>query len=386
MKTNRIIPLEGCRGIAAFIVVINHFLVAFTPYFAGTLPETRLDSSIIGNWYFVFCNGAGAVNFFFVLSGFVLCSSYFKTGELEILKLGVIKRLPRLVGPVIVTTVASYFLFKFGGYYFVEASNITKSSWLAGFAYSGWTDDFSPSITKAAIQGLTTFFTGEANYNSNLWTMKPEFIGSILVFGIASLLYSVIKLKKPWVIFCIFAIWGLSTYPYLLPFIVGLFLSAKVTQKPLTLNYYSSVFFILIGLYLLGYAIPEKDYLWVGAIKHPSLIAINLQTILHTIGSYLIIISIIGNNRIYASLDKSFSSYLGRLSFPLYLVHTLVICSLSSFIFLELKNISVSQFWVMTILFASTLVGSILIAIPLVIFDEFWVRYTGRIVKKIFNH
>lgn len=385
MKSNRIIPLEGCRGIAAFIVVINHFLVAFIPYFVGILPETRLDSSIIGNWYFVFCNGAGAVNFFFVLSGFVLCSSYFKTGELEILKLGVIKRLPRLVGPVILTTIASYFLFKFGGYYFDEASKITKSTWLAGFAYSGWTDEFKPSITKAAVQGLTTFFTGNANYNSSLWTMKPEFIGSILVFGIASLLYSAIKLKKFLALFCIFALWGLSTYPYLLPFIVGLFLSAKVAQKPLDLNYYCSLFFILIGLYLLGYAIPAKDYLWASAIKHPNLIANNLQTILHSIGSYLIIISIIGNKRIYASLDKSFSSYLGRLSFPLYLVHVLVICSMSSFIFLELETIGISQFGVMSILFVSTLVSSILIATPLVFFDEFWVRFTSRVVKKIFN-
>jgi peptidoglycan/LPS O-acetylase OafA/YrhL len=104
----RLIPLEATRGIAAIIVLIHHFYLAFMP-----LKKEAME----GHWYYIFFNGTGAVYFFFVLSGFVLCWSYFHTGNLNLLKVALFKRLPRLAAPVLITTCTSFMLFYFGLYF-----------------------------------------------------------------------------------------------------------------------------------------------------------------------------------------------------------------------------------------------------------------------------
>jgi peptidoglycan/LPS O-acetylase OafA/YrhL len=91
--SHRLIPLEAARGIAAAIVVVRHYFLAFAPI-------TR--ESLVGFWYFAFINGTGAVNFFFVLSGLVLYWGFFRTGDIKKLKIALLKRLPRLAAPVLI--------------------------------------------------------------------------------------------------------------------------------------------------------------------------------------------------------------------------------------------------------------------------------------------
>ena len=142
-NTGRLIPLEALRGAAALIVLIHHFFLGFRPETSGLIAGTRTARSLLGSPLFVFLNGTGAVYFFFVLSGFVLCWSFFGNGDLERLKLAFFKRLPRLMGAVTVTTVGSYLLFRLGLYQFQEAARLSGSPWLATFANSGWTPRFS---------------------------------------------------------------------------------------------------------------------------------------------------------------------------------------------------------------------------------------------------
>lgn len=166
------------------------------------------------------------MNFFFVLSGFVLCWSYFHSRDHASLKRSVIKRWPRLAGPVLITTLASYCLFKLGAYHFSEAALLTKSPWLGTFALSGWTPEFTPNIFKAIIQGITTFFSGDATYNSNLWTMQPEFLGSLVVFLLGALIVSIFSLQYVILLAPLFLVWALGTNMYFFPFVLGLFLAA----------------------------------------------------------------------------------------------------------------------------------------------------------------
>lgn len=182
-STNRLIPLEASRGIAATIVLAHHFLLAFFPV---------VEPRIIGRWYYVFVNGTGAVHFFFVLSGFVLCWAYFRTGEISRLKEGFIKRWPRLAAPVLITTITSFSLFYFNFYYFENAGKLSQSVWLSTFG-GALKPDFHPSLFEAIKQGLTTFITGDPNYNINLWTMKPEFMGSMVVFTTAAFISLVLS-------------------------------------------------------------------------------------------------------------------------------------------------------------------------------------------------
>jgi peptidoglycan/LPS O-acetylase OafA/YrhL len=380
-KSHRETPLEASRGVAAIIVLIHHFFLGFAPLKSGVMPEIRDDFSFIGHWYFILCNGTGAVYFFFVLSGFVLCWGFFKTGDVQKLKIDFLKRFARLLAPVLVTVLVSYLLFHFGLYFFYDASKVSGSPWLATFASAGWTPEFKPSFYKAIVQGVTTFISGDASYNSNLWTMKPEFIGSIFIFLLGAFISFILSFEYLLVSFMLVSFWALSLYGNLFPFVVGIFVSAFLVKHELSISLPKALAIIAIGLYLLGYALPEKNYLWVSYITYPDILVNNIQVILNSLGAALVIFSIMCNLQIYTFLNGRFCNYLGQLSFPLYLVHTLIICSLSSFTFLYLNNQDYPNKVILLCVFVLTLAGSIMAATPLIFFDKFWLRLTNKLVR-----
>jgi len=377
MSSARLIPLEATRGIAALIVIVHHFFLGFAPQVTGLLPELRTPSSIIGNWYYVFFSGDAAVNFFFVLSGFVLCWGYFHSQDHASLKRSVIKRWPRLAGPVLVTTLVSYCLFKLGAYHFPEAALLTKSPWLGTFALAGWTPEFTPNIFKAIIQGLTTFFSGDATYNSNLWTMRPEFLGSLVVFLLGALMVGIFSLQYAIVLAPLFLVWALGTNVFFFPFVLGLFLAAWMASQSnkRKIGLATALFFIIGGLYLLGYEIAAKDYAWTVVIKHPFLLVSNIKVVFHSVGAALIIFAVMQSPKIFQLLNGRVGFYLGKLSFPLYLVHTLVICSVSSYWFIRWEQSQSANFPILVATFVLTVMISILAAIPMIFLDGIWLKF-----------
>lgn len=67
-QESKLTYLECARGVASVIVVFHHFTLAFLP--KNTLPIWQHGIKYTPLYFFI--NGDGAVNFFFVLSGFVL--------------------------------------------------------------------------------------------------------------------------------------------------------------------------------------------------------------------------------------------------------------------------------------------------------------------------
>jgi peptidoglycan/LPS O-acetylase OafA/YrhL len=391
MNHQKLIPLEAMRGLAAIIVLIHHVLLGFAPYISGLLPQARNANSFVGEWYFFLFNGTSSVTFFFTLSGFVLCWSYFNSGDKSNLLKAFFKRWPRLAGLVLITTLSSHLIFKLGLYYYEPASLISKSTWLLNFGCpapyctNGWAIRFEPSFIDAFTQGLTTFFTGSFSYNTNLWTMKLEFIGSIAVFLIAAFISLILSFNYLITASIIFLIWALSVNPYLVPFIAGIFLSAILAKYKTRVGFYSALSLMIIGVYLLSYLIPEKDFAWVALIQYPSLIADNIRIIINTIASVLIIFSIMTNDFIFNKLNGKLFSFLGKLSFPLYLVHTLVICSISSFSFITMHQYGYTDELVLIITFLITLLSSIIISLPLIYIDSFWLKKINHISGKLFK-
>jgi peptidoglycan/LPS O-acetylase OafA/YrhL len=380
--SNRLVPLEAYRGIAAFIVLVHHFFLAFSPYTTGLLEQARNQDSLIGQPFFALFNGTGAVGFFFTLSGFVLCWSYFKHENSQKLLLAFLKRFPRLVAIVTITTIASYCLFKLNLYSFREASEHSLSPWLAAFAY-GLTPDFEPSFLRALIQGMTTFFTGEANYNTNLWTMKAEFFGSMIVYMLACFISAILGYRHLIYALTIISISALFYNDLIFPFVVGAFLSAHLAKNKFEISFLASIALIILGLYLLGYMIPEKAYTWFSVIPGP--FKVHAQTLFHTIGSACIIFATMTNKKLFQGLNGKFLRGIGKISFPLYLVHTLVICSLSSYIFLKLANHGLSIQTNLILVFIVTTAFSIILAIPLSKFDDWWVKQVDSTARRFLS-
>jgi peptidoglycan/LPS O-acetylase OafA/YrhL len=383
LDAKRLIPLEGYRGIAALIVLVHHFFLGFAPYTTGLLKEARDADSLIGSFYFAIFNGTAAVSFFFTLSGFVLCWSFFKNESSDRLLLSFFKRWPRLVGPVVLTTITSWLLFKAQLYYFAPASTYSKSPWLAGFAFAGWDSSFHPSFGKALSQGVMTFFTGKVSYNTNLWTMRPEFQGSLIVFLLAGFIAYVLRYRFLFVSCVVFVFALAACSIHFVPFVIGVFISAYMAKarNVASGSVYLHWLLILIGIYLLGYAEPMGAYRWLLSWQLGEVV--QSQIILHTVGSALIIYATMSNDRIFSLLSNRLSVLLGRISFPLYLIHTIVICSSSSFIFWFLSKEALNPDQVLGITFMATVVVTLLLAIPLMIFDEWWMRFVDQHVRRL---
>ena len=178
--------LEAMRGLAALVVVFWHLLLGFDPERSGALPQFPHPLSWIGDPWFGLFNGAAAVGFFFVLSGFVLTRRSLQASDPASLARGALKRWPRLAGTVGLTCLISWALFPLGLYRNTEAGAVTRSFWLSHFGVGLPGPVLVPNVWNAMWQGVySTFITGAATYNSSLWTMRLEFAGSFVAFGLA---------------------------------------------------------------------------------------------------------------------------------------------------------------------------------------------------------
>lgn len=371
--SSRLVPLEAYRGLAALIVLVHHFFLAFAPIITGRLPELRDENSLIGSPWFVLVNGTAAVGFFFTLSGFVLSWSYFQNQDTESLRRAFLRRWPRLAGIVVISAVLSAIVYKSGLYYFSEAAQVSGSPWLSQQFNAV---DKHPDLIRAAVHGATTFFTGNFSYNSNLWTMRPEFFGSMLVYMLAPFLLLVLHGRH--LLLALFVLCASAAYVFspMISFMCGTFLSFAFTRHKPVLSPLASWALLLLSLYCLGFREPIRYYAWVGMA--PSHYVDLAETFIHTAGSAGLIFATMANQRIYRRLDNRYFALLGKLSFPIYLNQIVVIASASSFCYLYLQEVRISQSMVLVITFLCTLLGTLALSWPLEKFDAWWVGVVSR--------
>jgi peptidoglycan/LPS O-acetylase OafA/YrhL len=368
------ISLEAIRGCAAVIVVLYHCCVGFLPQHTGLFPQYAA-LSWQGYPLFFVINGVGAVSLFFVLSGYVLTRRYFMLGDVRLLLRGAVKRWPRLMGPVLVTVLISYGLFGAGLYAFQEAGRASGSPWLVRFA-NVLESPFHIYLWGALTQGsFLTFFRGDISdytYDSSLWTMHPELMGSFIVFGMAPIVLAARNVSARvtcFVIGCVALLAHLSI-PYLVAFPVGVALAALLPRHKV-ISKGSAFSMLFLALYLLGYSgrgigayaifkpfdSYEKYHIY-PAIAGAAILICLVETfpLLHTLFSGTI------------------SRWLGEFSFPIYLIHVLIISSLGSVVYLRYGTLPA---------IGSVLLATPVAAFPILIFNRRWVAAVNRITEKI---
>ena len=384
--SRKITPLESMRGLAALMVFLYHYIFGFMPQRHGQESATAIPGgNLIETPFFSLINGPAAVTFFFVLSGFVLSYSYFNKGSNDGLAGSVIKRWPRLFPLALLSTIFSWLMINYGLYSYSEAANITKSQWMARFAYS--TGDYiNVSFSDAFKQGFFyTFFRGDANLNTSLWTMHYEFIGSLLVFGLIPLLNGL----RPFLALIMFIVMVVAAYytsVYMCAFVMGTFLSYYRCQVRDTLNIsISGRIWLFIGLaavfFIFGYLEPARGfYNFINEMGFgrdgP------LRIIIHTLASVILIQLILNYQGLYNLLDGRVGRFLGRCSFSLYVIHVPLMFSFSTYFFLLLLE-PVGYRMSVVITFVLTLPLLFFVSWLMALLDEFWCKRVNRIVKKI---
>ncbi|MBW0004200.1 MAG: acyltransferase [Hyphomicrobiales bacterium] len=386
--SHKSLPLEALRGLAAISVLFWHVTVGFFPQWSGVFREKWPGASLDGEIWFGLIHGPSAVTLFFVLSGFVLTRRFLIDGDHQIILRGAIKRWPRLAGPALLAALTSWALFKLGAYRFKEGGAITGSEWLSLFAY-GIGEGFKPGFWDALGQGaFLTFFRGKAYYDSNLWTMRPELTGSFIAFGLALLVSLVpsrlVALRAAMiamvVLFCYF---GSSLYA---AFPTGVALAAFLPARTRLLPGWAVAVALGLAVYLLGYTGVETGAFSILARALHSRHAaddLTFVAVIHILASALLIAAIeLAPDGLHRRMSGRAAHLLGVLSFPLYLVHILILCSLGCMVLILMTPVS-SALTAGLAAGVATILGSFLASVPFALFNERWVAFINRATDRM---
>lgn len=328
---------DALRGIAALNVTIFHFIGAFYPSilhnnFPGLFPPQQNSSIYLdilsSPFVSLFYNGHFAVIIFFVLSGYVLTMPYFKSGEPDYIKLK--KRLTgryfRLNIPIIFAIFFSLFLYKSNLYFNNAAAQISSSEWFSGYLVNnmGFINALEDSLYKAIVFSYSDFVPP-------LWTVGIEFIGSIYI-----LCYFILKPRKYSLIFTLSLLVLIfmlhkDAYTYYFLFFVGASINRFNLKKS-----YLNLFFIL-GIYFGAFQYNSIIYDFLPKLTFRGHEYFESNSFYNGIGAFFLVTAVV-NGFSHNILNKRPLVFLGKISFALYLLHFIVLGSLSSYIYISFEQ------------------------------------------------
>jgi peptidoglycan/LPS O-acetylase OafA/YrhL len=337
-EIDRLSYLDGLRGVAACLVFFGHLVLAVFPGMVSFAPqeihnaaETVLGVSLL-SWLW---KGSFAVCIFFVLSGYVLAG--FSESTALSVPAQSLRRYLRLALPMLMTSTLAWALMAFGLFKNIDAASlVTHSDWL-----SMWYRGFEPSFLAMAKEALfDAFRNGRADYNSNLWTMRIELIGSVAIF----VAFAIFRNRTVRLAAVLAAIaWSYDSYYCLFAFGV-LFRELETPTRHLfnraiasanAREWLASAIF-LVGLYLGAYSHTPADVVPTWHFFFPTTLP---TTAYHMMGAILVVGALLYCRWLQQWLGGRFGRYLGRLSFVLYLVHFPIICSVTAWSMLLLRQL-----------------------------------------------
>jgi peptidoglycan/LPS O-acetylase OafA/YrhL len=326
----KMLPLEALRGIASICVVVHHFVIAFLPEYIRINPsQTGLTGKWIGMPFYGFMNGYSMVIVFFILSGYVLSLKGLQPEADRILAETAFKRWFRLTPLICFSLLFSYILFQSHYYAFTTAGKLSGSKWLEEEAFSGLTQNSIPAFGEFISDGLYgTLLFNEHRFNGVLWTMSIEFWGSLIVLTLALLLASGRRFwVLPAVLVTLLILFSENSHVFLLSSFVCGFIGVFVKLSSVRLERLYAGCLLAAGIYLCGYFTATGWYSWLVFIPLTEVMA---RIVVLTVGGCCLVIVFASQNVISARFCGNFSILLGKLSFPIYLIHIPIIASFSS--------------------------------------------------------
>ncbi|MEA2775121.1 MAG: hypothetical protein QOF90_527 [Acetobacteraceae bacterium] len=377
----KLAELDGLRGVAALIVVVWHFAFGFLPERIGIVPDFDPAAGLVGHPAFALIDGPGAVILFFVLSGYVLPLGYFRSGRIIVVLRAVAKRWFRLAGLTVTAAVGSYLLFRFGLYHYREAAFFTQSNWLGSFGGGDVGGRLEPSLLDAILEGsIFAFLRNSDAYDPVLWTMRDELFGSLLTFGLGTLLW---RCRASVGVLLLLVATATTQWldPRLVAFVAGLALSWANARGMLTIHRWAAPICLLLGTILFGYLEPRGLYAPLGFLHDRSDWRYD-QIWLHTIGGVLLIVGLLGSEWAGRLLASAAGRLLGRLSFPVYLFHFPLLCSLSCWLFLAVRP-ALPHEAALAVAASGTLPVLLAVGYAFARVDELWLAQVNRVARRV---
>lgn len=310
--TTRLTALDGLRGWAALSVVVYHLsweaFGLYDPAFRSPL------ASFLGN-------GRVSIAIFFILSGYVLTLRRWGRSDHSSLAVTLVRRYLRLEIPILVSVLIVWAMIAAGLSFTIEAASaVGRPDWLGLYARG------EANLFGAIGYALAPVFwtLNDLQYGPFLWTMAVEFWGSMLVLSLSQrpLPYGIaywtlgIVIVAFGVVFPLAACLPLGGLLALLQRDGLLFRSEPGPQESL----------IATLLFIAGLLVAA----WVQIAFQSTLPA--------ALAGLMIFLGATRSQPIRALLARPVSAFLGRLSFPVYLMQYPVLISLTSWLIVAFNS------------------------------------------------
>ena len=320
----RITTLDGLRGVFSLMIVFYHYRSRY-------LMEDFYDFFIIReSWIFV--------EFFFVLSGFVISYNYHRLGSTQ-LKTYVLKRFCRLYPLLFYTTILYLFFEIISNFYFSNYQNSTES--ISSLLYKSFDTLFFTNSVPLFGYGI--------GMNGPSWSISSEMI-SYLIFGLVTVFFS---RNNQIIIYFLFVLsislllfdpFIYNEYRFLrglLSFSLGVIIHRthlKVSHIP---NYMECIVLILVVVVMYCiYSTADTLEKFHKIISNNIVFCLSVLTLIKTKGY------------ISKFLNLKIIQYLGKISFSIYLNHLIVIKLLPGMCF-DVLGLPKNEMNIILVLFVS---------------------------------
>lgn len=320
MSGMRFSELDGLRGVCALSVCVFHFFCMLQPSLAHNMaqdPSPLLLLPIIP----AFWNGHLAVWIFFVMSGFVVAAS--ASRRRRWLPVSILARYVRFAIPMTASVCFAWALLTLDPTAATELAAIRPAKWLR-YTFQ----EPIPGFLDAVQDGLVgAFASGSSGFNNVLWTMRIEFVGSCVIL----LLYAMPDRRL--------------TVVGLVAFAWACFASGERIYMTFAAGALMFEFRAAVGFAPFGRALPRAalagGLAW-GALssRTPPALGLDLSDVRFfaslghgrelpmLIPSTLIVFACLALTPVARGLNAPLAQWLGRISFPLYLVHAPILYTL----------------------------------------------------------
>lgn len=331
VEGDRVAALDGLRGWAALCVVCYHLLTALYG-----LGYAQVSTPVLN----ILVNGQFAVFLFFAISGYVLTYASWRGSKAHVAR-QFVKRHSRLAVPVFFSSIIVYVLMVLDVPAYMEAvAAIGNEHW---FRHQLTFEPTPLNLMLYSVWGVFTEIGGRVGYSPFLWTMPFELWGSFAVLALS-------LIERPrWLPYVVLI--ALSAVLMLVLGIAACFpigalvaLAHKDSLLPRLPDWVTlpgcAACFVVAGLY----PVPDARF---GPLP---------------ILAGLMLVLVVSGRSLTTVLSAPVSGFLGRGSFPLYLMQWPVLLAVTSPLMLWLANSGTLSLWTASAVALVSLAATVLAA------------------------